>query len=95
MRIAEIIGTVTLSRCHPSLTGLRWIIGVPYSLKGLRMNIADGEPVVMCDGVSAGYGSQVGFSEGAEGAQPFHPDKKPVDAYAACLLDQVVVNDSE
>ena len=36
MRIAKVIGTVTLSRCHPSLTAARWIIGVPYSLKSLR-----------------------------------------------------------
>ena len=36
MRIAEVIGTVTLSRVHPSLTGARWIIGVPFSLKALQ-----------------------------------------------------------
>ena len=36
MRIADVIGTVTLSRVHPSLAGARWVIGVPYSLKALR-----------------------------------------------------------
>ena len=35
MRIAEVIGTVTLSRCHPTLVGARWLIGVPFSLKAL------------------------------------------------------------
>ena len=27
MRIAEVIGNVTLSRCHPSIAGFRWIVG--------------------------------------------------------------------
>jgi ethanolamine utilization protein EutN len=93
MRIAEVIGTVTLSRCHPTLVGLSWIIGVPFSLKGLQTDKADGEDQVICDGISASIGSWVGFSEGAEGAQPFVPAKKPVDAYAACILDQIAVSD--
>jgi ethanolamine utilization protein EutN len=95
MRIAEVIGTVTLSRFHPSLAGSRWVIGVPYSLKALRAGgPPDGEDVVIFDKLGAGNGSQVGFSEGGEAAAPFHPEKKPVDAYCACILDQVVVNES-
>ncbi len=95
MRIAEVIGTVTLSRVHPSLAGARWVVGVPYSLKALRAGGApDGEDVVIFDHLGAGNGSQVGFSEGAEAAAPFHPEKKPIDAYCACILDQVVVNGS-
>ena len=96
MRIAEVIGNVTLSRVHPSMTGARWIIGVPYSLTALRDDSApDCEDVVICDNLGAGVGARVGFSEGAEAAAPFHPEKKPVDAYCACLLDSVVVNDGE
>ena len=92
MRIAEVIGTVTLSRAHPTLAGARWLIGVPYSLKALRANgRGDGEDVVMFDDLGAGHGSRVGFSEGGEAAVPFLPAKKPVDAYCACILDQVSV----
>ena len=95
MRIAEVIGTVTLSRVHPSLAGARWVLGVPYSLKALRAGgPPDGEDVVIFDNLGAGNGSRVGFSEGAEAAAPFYPEKKPVDAYCACILDQVVVNGS-
>jgi len=95
MRIADVIGTVTLSRVHPSLAGARWVIGVPYSLKALRAGgPPDGEDVVIFDHLGAGNGSQVGVSEGAEAAAPFHPEKKPVDAYCACILDHVVVNGS-
>ncbi len=52
----------------------------------------DGEDVVMYDNLGAGRGARIGFSEGAEAAAPFHPKKKPVDAYCACILDQVLVN---
>jgi microcompartment protein CcmK/EutM len=93
MRIAEVIGTVTLSRAHPSVTGFRWIIGVPYSLKGLKENgPPDGEDVVIFDNLGAGNGQRVGFSEGGEAAAPFHPEKKPVDAFCACILDQIAIS---
>lgn len=93
MRIAEVIGTVTLSRCHPSLTGHRWVIAVPFSLAAMRNGQADGEDFVVLDELGAGYAQHIGVSEGAEAAQPFHPTKKPVDAYCACILDSVTVND--
>jgi ethanolamine utilization protein EutN len=89
MRIAEVIGTVTLSRVHPSLTGFRWVIGVPFSLDALKEDRPDGEDVVIFDNLGAGIGDKIGFSEGGEAAAPFHPEKKPVDAYCACILDQV------
>jgi ethanolamine utilization protein EutN len=91
MRIAEVIGTVTLSRHHPSVVGARWIIGVPFSLKALReqRDHGDGEPLVIWDELGAGWGHQIGVSEGVEAAAPFSPDKKPVDAYCALILDHV------
>lgn len=96
MRIAEVIGNVTLSRVHPGITGARWVIGVPYSLTALREETApDGEDVVIYDHLGAGVGARIGFSEGTEAAAPFHPEKKPLDAYCACILDTVVVNEGE
>jgi ethanolamine utilization protein EutN len=91
MRIAKVIGKVALSRCHPSLTGARWLLSVPYSLKGLRAGQADGEELVVYDQLGAGLGSQIAISEGVEAAMPFYPEKKPVDAHCACLLDEVRV----
>jgi ethanolamine utilization protein EutN len=94
MRIAEVIGNVTLSRVHPSLVGARWLLGVPFSLQALREGGApDGESVVIYDNLGAGLGARIGFSEGGEAAAPFYPEKKPVDAFCACILDTVVVND--
>ena len=93
MRIAEVIGTVTLSRAHAAVTGLRWIIGVPFSLKALQEQIApDGEDVIIVDQLGAGCGQKIGFSEGGEAAAPFVPDKMPVDAYCACILDAVEIS---
>lgn len=89
MRIAEIIGSVTLSRVHPTLSGIRLVIGVPFSLQGLRQDRPDGEDLVIVDALSAGMGQRIAFSEGVEAAAPYFPQKKPVDAYNAAILDQV------
>jgi ethanolamine utilization protein EutN len=93
MRIAEVIGTVTLSRVHPTLAGFRWIIGVPYSLTALEAGgPGDGEDLVIFDNLGAGLGSKIGFSEGGEAAAPFLPERRAVDAYSACVLDRIAVS---
>jgi len=90
MRIGEVIGSVTLTRVHPSLVGARWLIAVPFSFKALKLGTPpDGEDLVIYDELGAGVGSRVCFSEGGEAAAPFHPEKKPVDAYCACIIDQL------
>jgi ethanolamine utilization protein EutN len=90
MRIAEVIGTVTLNRMHPALEKSRWVIGVPFSLKALRDGQrGDGEPFVILDELGAGHGHLIAVSEGVEAAAPFFPAKKPVDAYCACILDHL------
>ncbi len=96
MRIAEVIGTVTLSRVHSSLANQRWIIGVPFSFRALRAGQPpDGEDLVILDQLGAGHGSRIGVSEGVEAAAPFHPERKPVDAYCACILDQLTIKDQQ
>jgi microcompartment protein CcmK/EutM len=92
MRIGEVIGTVTLSRAHSSLAGFRWVIAVPYSLKALKEGDGpDGEDLVLFDRLGAGHGHKIAFSEGGEAAAPFHPEKRPVDAYCACILDIITI----
>jgi ethanolamine utilization protein EutN len=92
MRIAEVIGNVTLSRVNPTLAGFRWVIGVPFSLQALKEGRPDGEDLVIFDNLGAGVGDRIGFSEGGEAAAPFHPEKRAVDAYCACILDQIAVS---
>ena len=90
MRIAEIIGTVTLNRCHPSFEAARLRLAVPLSLENLLGEEApQADPLVVWDELGAGIGSRIAMSEGAEAAQPFRPEIKPVDAYNAALLDHI------
>jgi microcompartment protein CcmK/EutM len=90
MRIAEVIGTVTLSRCHPTVTGFRWVLGVPFTGKALAAGTGpDGESLVIFDSLGVGNGQKIAISEGGEAAVPFIPENKPVDAYCSCILDQL------
>jgi ethanolamine utilization protein EutN len=85
-----VIGTVTLNRWHESLRGARYRVAVPLSLANLRgESLADGEGIVVYDELGAGDGSLIAISEGAEAAQPFRPEIKPIDAYCAAILDSV------
>jgi ethanolamine utilization protein EutN len=52
-----------------------------------------GEDVVVYDDLGASPGARIGLSEGREAANPFGKDKTPVDAYCACLLDRIDVQD--
>jgi microcompartment protein CcmK/EutM len=90
MRIAKVVGNVTLNRCHPSFEGARLRLAVPLSLaelKGEQQPQAD--EMVVWDDNGAGLGSLIAVSEGAEATQPFRPELKPVDAYASAIIDQV------
>jgi microcompartment protein CcmK/EutM len=90
MRIAEVIGRVTMSRLHPSLRGGRFVIALPMPLEAL-VDGSDrrGEEVIAYDNLGAGPGGLIGLSEGREAANPFGKVKTPVDAYCACLLDKL------
>jgi microcompartment protein CcmK/EutM len=90
MRIAEVIGRVTLSRSHPSLRGARFVLARAMPLEALTDGSPKrGEDVVVYDDLGAGPGSLIGLSEGREAANPFGKVKTPIDAYCACLLDRL------
>ena len=93
MRIMETIGTVTLSRCHPSLDAAVWRLAVPLMHEGLLGGESGRtEPIVILDELGAGDGCMLAVSESAEAAAPFHPETKPIDAYNAAILDEVNVD---
>jgi len=90
MRICEVIGSVTLSRIHPSLAAGSFRLAIPLTLDNLRGTAPiQGESLVVYDELGAGEGSQIAMSEGGEAAQPFLPEDKPVDAYNAAILDAI------
>ncbi|WP_437225691.1 EutN/CcmL family microcompartment protein [Planctomicrobium sp. SH661] len=90
MRIGEVIGRVTLSRCHPAVQGAVWKLVVPLSRSGLKGDVAGrGEPMIVYDELGSGPGSLIAISDGAEASAPFYPEVKPLDAYCAALLDEI------
>ena len=90
MQVGRVIGTVTITNQHPSMTGARLRLVVPQSLANLRGDASNlQEPIVVYDELGAGIGSLIAFSEGREAAQPFDPQGKPIDAYNAAILDQI------
>ena len=91
MKIAKILGTVTLNRCLPSFKAARLRLAVPLSLENL---VNDSEPdlantLVVWDEMGSGRGQLIALSEGGEAAQPFRPEIKPVDSYNAAILDTI------
>lgn len=89
MRIAKVIGTVTLSRCHPTFDGATLKLAIPMKLDDLKNSeTPDDDALVVFDEFSAGVGNHIMLSEGGEAAQPFKPNWKPVDAYNAGLIDE-------
>jgi microcompartment protein CcmK/EutM len=93
MRIAEVIGRITLSQCHPSVRGATWLIGVPLNAAALRgSDSGRGDPFIIFDEWGASPGAVIAVSEGGEAAAPFNPNPKPLDAYNAAILDTVRID---
>ena len=96
MRIADVIGTITLNRSHPSVAGATWKLVVPLSWDNLLGRSDEpAEEIAVFDELGAGVGSRVAISEGREAAMPFHPQLKPIDAYNAAILDTFSVDVSD
>ncbi len=95
MRIAEVVGKVTLNRCHPTFRGANLKLVIPLLADDLVSDQPpSSETLVAWDELGAGCGSHIALSEGPEAAQPFRPAIKPVDAYAAAILDGLEVDES-
>ena len=93
MRIAKVIGTVTLNRSHSSFEGATLKLAVPLSLDDLQSNNepqADFE--VIWDELGSDVGSRIAMSEGPEAAKPFRPLIKPVNAANAAILDHLEID---
>jgi ethanolamine utilization protein EutN len=90
MRIAEVIGRITLSQCHPMVRGGTWLIGVPLSAAAIQgSETGRGDPFIIYDELGASPGALIAVSEGGEAAAPFNPNPKPIDGYNAAILDTV------
>ena len=94
MRIAKVIGTVTLSQIHPNLVGGRFKVAIPLNQAQLTDDAnSEGDDLVVYDEFGVGMEDKIFLSEGAEAAQPFYPDIKPIDAYNAGIIDKLEIVD--
>jgi microcompartment protein CcmK/EutM len=90
VRIGDVVGRLTLSKCDPKMIGGRFLIVQPHDPLSLREDRPGrGEIVVVYDQLGGRVDDRVGFSEGREAAMPFYPDRVALDAYLVCLLDCV------
>jgi len=89
MRLARVIGTVTLVEPHAAIRGGALRLLVPLRLVDLAAGDGPAEALVAWDELAAGDGQLVAFSEGGEAAQPFRPADRPVDAFIAALIDSL------
>lgn len=93
MKIHQVLGSVTLSRCHPDYVGGRLLATRPMDaeLLGGAEN-PEADMVVVWDDLGAGVGAKIAVSDGAEAAQPFRPKMKAVDAYCSAILDAIYID---
>lgn len=92
MRLGYVIGKATLGLSDAALKGGRYLLVQPLSREQFAgaplLPLAKGATVVVYDGVGAGEGQIIGFTEGAEAAAPFF-SPAPVDAYACAIVDHL------
>ncbi|MSU69306.1 MAG: carbon dioxide concentrating mechanism protein CcmL [Opitutaceae bacterium] len=88
MRIATVIGRVTLSVRHRAFKGERLLVVLPWGPRTAQTGKDHEYSIVAYDDLGAGVGQNIGVSESAEAARPFK-DPTPVDAYCALLIDTI------
>lgn len=88
MRIANVVGRVTLSVRHHSLRGERLLVVLPWSAKTAVTGKDHDYSIVAYDELGAGVGQLVAISESTEATRPFERPT-PVDAYVGAIVDEI------
>jgi len=90
MRIARVVGKITLNRAMPDLVAGSYLLVRPQDRNNLAgASDEQAEPLVLYDCLAAREGDLVGLVEGREATAPFWPKKVPFDSYNACILDDI------
>lgn len=93
MRIAKVIGKVTLSKRDGNMPNGSLLIAEVLDRGMLDGQVKRATPMpqslVVFDQLGAGIGQTIGVSEGAEATMPFRPRTVPLDAYCAAILDTI------
>jgi microcompartment protein CcmK/EutM len=94
MRVAQVIGRVTLSVQDPSFKGGRWLMVNPLDAGQFNdacqtaPSISAQSSLVAFDNLGAGDGDIVGIVEGAEATAPFD-FPIPIDAITVAIFDSL------
>ena len=93
MRLGIVRGHVVLNACVESFKCRTLAIVAPVMMENLRANNGQGggKALIVLDELGAAAGQMVAFTEGSEAANPFWPDRVPVDAYCALIVDSIDV----
>ena len=89
MRIARVIGKLTMNRTLPDIVPGSYLLVRPCDRRALAGAKETSEELVLYDNLGAREDDLLGMVEGREAAQTFRPRNVPFDAYNACILDAV------
>jgi microcompartment protein CcmK/EutM len=93
MRLGIVRGHVTLSPAVPELLGKTLVVLEPVTMANLvaKNGLAGGRSLVAVDALGAAKGQMVAFTEGTEAANPYWPNRVPVDAYCTLIVDSITI----
>jgi microcompartment protein CcmK/EutM len=93
MRVARVVGRVTLSSAYATLEGGRFLLAQTLDRHALAGKPGKGgEVLVVYDHLGAGEGEMIAVAESREACMPFYPERVvPIDAYCGAILDRVAV----
>ena len=93
MRLGIVRGHVVLNHCVESFKCRTLAVVEPVTMENLRANNGQsgGKALIVLDELGAADGQMVSFTEGSEAANPFWPDRVPVDAYGTLIVDSIDV----
>ena len=91
MRLGIVRGHVVLNTAVEELRGIRLLVVEPVSAENLAKNDGSGggKALIVADHLGPGMGQMIAFTEGSEASNPYWPQKVPVDAYCAMIVNSV------
>ena len=97
MRLGIVRGHVTLSPAVPELLGKTLVVLEPVTMANLaaKNGLGGGKSLVAVDALGAAKGQMVAFTEGAEAANPYWPNRVPIDAYCSLIVDSITTGNAQ
>jgi microcompartment protein CcmK/EutM len=97
MRLGIVRGHVTLSPAVPELLGKTLVVLEPVTMTNLvaKNGLGGGRSLVAVDALGAAKGQMVAFTEGTEAANPYWPNRVPIDAYCTLIVDSITTGNTQ